>query len=94
MMKSTKEILIERGYPESAAMVTSSNLSKLTGRFLRAIDRWLVDETESDLDSHGYSSKELMARFKGMTYPAAVLTLDWLEREPEKAKRTIEQGIR
>lgn len=94
MMKSIKEILIERGYPESAAIATSSNLSRLTGRFQTAIERWLADETETDLDSHGYSSKELMARFKGMTYPATVLTLDWLERDPEKVIRTIEQGIR
>lgn len=93
-MKSIEEILIERGYPESAAIATSTNLSKLSGRFRIAIDKWLSEGVESKIESQGYSSKGLMAKFKGMTYPAAVLTLDWLEREPEKAKRTIEQGIR
>lgn len=94
MMKSIKEILIERGYPEAAAIATSNNLSKLTGRFQEALHKWLSDGLESDIESHGYSSNGLMSRFKGMTYPAALLTLDWLEREPEKAKKTIEQGIR
>lgn len=93
-MKGTKEILIERGYPESAAIATSKNLSKLSGRFRLAIDKWLSEESESEIESQGYTSKGLMARFQGMTYPGAILTLDWLEREPEKAKRTIEQGIR
>lgn len=93
-MKNIKEILIERGYPEDAAIITSNNLSKLTGRFQVAIDKWLSDGMEYNIESHGYSAQGLMSRFKGMTYPAALLTLDWLEREPEKAKTTIERGIR
>lgn len=27
-----------------------------------------------------------------MTYPAALLTIDWLIKEPEKAKKSLEKG--
>ena len=30
----------------------------------------------------------------GMTYPAALLTMDWLIKEPEKAIESINRGIR
>jgi len=29
-----------------------------------------------------------------MTYPAALLTIDWLIKEPERAMRSINRGIK
>lgn len=94
MMKSTKEILLERGYPEQAATITGENLNKLSGNFAIARDKWLRDSTETDIESKGFSTLGLMQRFKGMTYPAALLSIEWLEREPEKAKPIILRGVR
>lgn len=93
-MKSTKEILLEHGYPEQAATVTEENLDKLSGKFAIARDKWLNDSIETDIESNGFSTSGLMQRFKGMTYPAALLSIEWLEREPEKAKPIILRGIR
>ena len=92
-MEITK-ILIERGYPENAAIQTAGNLEKLAGEYKDALQGWLESEECADLSEAGYSAKGLMARFPGMTYPAALLTLDWLRRDPENAKKTIEKGIR
>jgi hypothetical protein len=36
---------------------------------------------------------ELKLQYK-LTYPAALLTMDWLIREPEKALASIKRGIR
>ena len=93
-MDNLKDILIERGYPEKAAIVTAQNLLKLTGRFASALQNWVDTKDTPKVESHGYTSDGLLKRFKGMTYPAALLTLDWLDREPEKAKSAIERGIR
>lgn len=93
-MENLKDILIERGYPEKAAIVTAQNLLKLTGRFASSLKNWVDTQDSPLVETHGYSSDGLMRRFKGMTYPAALLTLDWLDREPEKAMSAIERGIR
>lgn len=93
-MEEIKKILIERGYPERIAATTAANLSKLTGRFGDALKQWVQKGANTVMESHGYTTTSLMERFKGMTYPAALLTIDWLERDPKMAKQAIEKGIR
>lgn len=94
MMKPTKDILMSRGYPEQAAIITGEKLDKLSGKFAIARDKWLKDSIETIIESNGFSTSGLMQRFKGMTYPAALLSIEWLEREPTKAKPIILRGIR
>ncbi len=93
-MEDIKKILIARGYPEGAASQVAPKLAKLSGNLKEAASAWLETGAEPEVSSNGYSTKSLMKRFSGMTYPAALLTIDWLEREPEKAKKAIEAGIR
>lgn len=87
-------ILIERSYPENAAITVAQKLTTLKGKFKGAASEWLSTGHEAEVAANGYSTKSLMERFPGMTYPAALLTIDWLNRDPEKAKHTIEKGIR
>lgn len=93
-MENIKKILIERGYPEKAAETTASNIAKLSGEMKAAFQTWLNSSKETDLEAYGYTISGLMNRFKGMAYPAALLTIDWLKREPETAKKAIERGLR
>ena len=93
-MKTIKDTLIERGYPERQAQITSANLSKLTGMFKNALDIWMENGKETPMTIRDFSISDLMSRFKGMTYPAALLTLEWLERDYSNAKLAIEKGIR
>lgn len=93
-MEEIKKILIERGYPERIAATTAVNLSKLTGRLAEALKDWVDKNNNPEVESNGYSTTSLMERFKGMAYPAALLTIDWLERDPVTAKQAIEKGIR
>lgn len=94
MMENVIKALIERGYPQAAAKIVAGKLSNLSGELKAAADLWLESGQVTVVDSNGYSTQSLMARFPGMTYPAAVLTIDWLKREPEKAIKSIEGGIR
>ena len=41
----------------------------------------------------GFKLSELNQKFD-MTYPAALLTIDWLIKEPERAMRSINRGIK
>lgn len=94
MMKTIKEILIERGYPERAAEITSVNLSKLNGKFKDALYTWIESGKETPIEIKEFSILGLRTRYKEMTYPAALLTMDWLNRDYSKAKLAIEKGIR
>ena len=93
-MENITTTLIGNGYSEVEAKIVAEKLSNLTGLFKDAAAAWLSTTEETEISSHGYSTKSLMKRHPRMTYPAALLTIDWLEREPEKAKPIIEKGIR
>lgn len=83
-----KEILIGRGYPEVAAEVVSGELLLVKDELKPLLEGWLGNEVEADFAAHGYTLLRLMAS-RGMTYPAALLTMDWLLKEPEIAKQAI-----
>lgn len=93
-METLINTLIQRGYPEPAARQAAASLMKMNPSLQPPLHTWLEDGTAPCVESHGYSTDGLMNRFKGMTYPAALLTLDWLMREPDKAAHAIERGIR
>lgn len=93
-MENIIDILIKRGYPAPAAKTVAEKLEKLTGENKKAASEWLESGQEPLIASHGYSTASLMKKYPRMTYPAALLTIDWLDREPEKAKPVIEKGIR
>lgn len=93
-MEKIIQTLVERGYSEAIAKNVGKNLSSLSGKFRDAVAAWVEKGEENVISSHGYSTKSLMERFPGMRYPAALLTIDWLEQEPDEAMATIEKGIR
>lgn len=93
-MENTIKRLISIGYPEAAAKLVADNLSALSGNLKIAADKWINLGIELDVESHGYSTHSLMQRFRGMTYPAALLSIDWLNRDPQIAKSIIENGLK
>ena len=58
-----------------------------------ALQHWLDQEEETDFQIEGFKLSELKQKFD-MTYPAALLTMDWLIKEPELATKSINQGIK
>lgn len=89
-----ENVLIERGYPERMAVSTAKDLQKISDSLKPALKAWVESQEEPVCEAEGYSTNGLMQRFKGMTYPAALLTIDWLIRDPKKAKPIIEKGIK
>ena len=92
-MKTIQDILIERGYPEKQAISVTSDLQVIDPTLKDGLQSWLTDQTETEYLIEGVKLSELKQKFD-MTYPAALLTMDWLIKEPELAKKSIQRGIR
>ena len=92
-MKTIQDILIERGFPEKQAISVASDLQAIDPALQNGLQSWLADQTETDFLIEGFKLSDLKQKFD-MTYPAALLTVDWLIKEPELAKKSIRRGIR
>ena len=84
--------LIKQGYANTVANRVTLELIKVDSALSPLVERWL-DGDEADFESHGYSILGLM-KSRSMTYPAALLTIDWLIKDPEAAKKSLEKGIK
>lgn len=89
-----KNIIIERlNCDEKTAERLESKLNGIADELKPVLNAWLESGTEtSDLEFNGYSINSLMKK-DGMKFTGALLTLDWLIRDPEKAASVIEKGI-
>jgi len=92
-MEKIKDILKMRGYPEKQAFSVANDLQEIDSALQDALQRWLVIEEEMDFQIEGFKLSELKQKFD-MTYPAALLTMDWLIKEPELATKSINRGIK
>ncbi len=92
-MKTIQDILIERGFPEKQAISVASDLQASDPALQNGLQSWLADQTETDFLIEGFKLSDLKQKFD-MTYPAALLTVNWLIKEPELAKKSIQRGIR
>lgn len=86
------DLLTKQGYNDKAASMAATELVKVCPMLQPLVERWLNGE-EVDMESNGYSIHGLM-KSRRMTYPAALLTIDWLIQEPQKAKKSLEKGNR
>lgn len=93
MKEEIVKILMERGYPEKQAVSVASDLLNVDERLKNGLQHWLAENKEEDYEAEGFKLSELKQKFD-MTYPAALLTIDWLIKEPDMAIKAINKGIR
>ena len=87
-------LLTGRGYDAKSASLIIPELQVLMAPLDTYFEQWAKDESSiQDYVSNGYSIKQLMEE-RGMTYPAALLTMDWIIKEPENAIRSLKRGIK
>ena len=88
-----KEILVSRGYSERNAAIVSNELMEVSVELSPMLEQWLEDEKcQNDYSVQGHSIQQLLEQ--GMKYPAAVLTLDWLIKDPKSALRSLTRGTK
>ena len=87
-------VLLERGYDEKSAQLVATELMALNKPLDTYLEKWIQNESDiSDYGAHCYSIKQLMEE-RNMTYPAALLTMDWLMKEPDEAVASLKRGIK
>ena len=92
--KEICDILVnELDYSEYEAGVTANDLLNLQPRFQTVLEKWVTSREETDIVIGAISSTKLM-RDKRMTYPAALIALDWVVTDPETAVPILTSDIR
>lgn len=84
-------LLVQRGYTEHNAALVAQEIPNLHPSLMPLWEQWVArPESCGDYAAEGYSVKGLMEQHR-MTYPAALLTIDWLLKEPENAKASLKR---
>jgi len=87
-------LVAEFGYPQAGAQLVADKLADASPDIQDAFMRWWTTGRLPDpenLEIEGYTVQRLMEEH-GMKPVAAFLTLDWLRREPEKARASLKKG--
>lgn len=89
------KILTEReGYTQKRAKLLASECQNISEELLPLLERWLQDASiKEDFVIQGYSLLNMMQQ-REMHYLAALLDMDWLIKEPEKAKPVIDSFMK
>ena len=93
MRNKIYEILIENGYSENSANLVLNELAQLSAPLNECLVEWIETGNCKDYAVDGFSIFDFQKNRK-MKYPAALLTMDWLIKEPEKAKESLKRGLR
>lgn len=88
-----KSLVKKCKYTESQAVLVTKELVQIDQTLIPLLNKWVENSVETNVMVEGFSLYELMSTYK-MTYPAALLTIDWLVKEPIIAKDAIKQGLK
>lgn len=84
-----KSILLDRGeYNDAQAKKVAEELSCIDKSLRSALDKWLATGETEYKEAEGISTELLYEKLE-MIYPAALLTIDWLIKEPTIALPAI-----
>ena len=89
-----KDIIMERlDCDEKTAERLAVKLTAISDELKPILEAWLASGVESNgIEFNGYSINSLLKK-DGVKFTGALLTLDWLIRDPKKAAAVIEKGI-
>lgn len=95
MMEKSRiiEILKNEGYPEFMHENTYQKITRFHATIASSFSSWIEEEVTPNISVEGYSFDYLVKKMN-MQPIGAFITLDWLLREPQKAKNTLANGIK
>lgn len=79
------------GYPPDGAALVADKITRLTAPVDQAFSAWWQTGQPPTIELQGYTVERLMNEHT-MNAIAAFLTLDWLNREPDKALAALKKG--
>lgn len=84
-------LIFEFGYPEEGAKLVAEKLAACQPEIKEAFLKWWDEGQLGTIEVEGYTLQKLMEKHS-LKPIAAFLTLDWLAREPEKARAALARG--
>ena len=88
------EILMQRGYTQRNASLVAEEMVYIAPQLQQYLEAWLMDKSYNENYEVGEYSLKRLQEERRMNYPAALLTLDWLIKEPKAALRSLNRGIK
>lgn len=88
------EILMQRGYTQRNASLVAEEMVNIAPQLQQYLEAWLMDKSYNENYEVGEYSLKRLQEERRMNYPAALLTMDWLIKEPEAALRSLNRGIK
>ena len=90
----TKVLTEREGYTQKRAVLLANECQNISEELLPLFEKWLQDTSvKEDFTVQGYSLLNMMQQ-REMHYLAALLDMDWLIKEPEKAKPVIDSFMK
>lgn len=84
-----RKLIVELGYSEHAAAQTATDLLRIDHLDIKeAVNRWISYDEATPVDEASFSTDILMRQY-GMTYPAALVFLDWYREDPVVAFNAV-----
>lgn len=92
-LQKISNALLSKGISNRDSEILAKNLISMDERLLPLLSLWIERGVESDFESNGISIRALMDERK-LQYQAALLTMDWIIKEPTVAIEVIKRGVR
>ena len=90
MQRYKKKLMNEYRYTDHAAELTAWDLCHLISEDARdAAKRWMKEDVYTDVAVQGVSVFRLMEE-RHMRFPAALIFVDWMRRDPKAARDFLE----
>lgn len=84
-------LMADYGYPRNGAQLVALKLGQLQVPLAKQVEKWWVTHEPIMLEVEGHSV-ETLKRDHGLNDIAAILTLDWLIRDPNGAQAALARG--
>lgn len=93
-MEDIKSIILSRfGCSEQDAEHITSKLEQMDKALVPMFERWARDMEYSNTEEYAGYSVDSLQRDYGMNFVAALLTIDWIIKDPQKAIPALQAGI-
>ena len=94
MSKIKETIMARQNCPETRAERIEKNLLNIHEELRPLLQAWLDTGNESDDTMYAGYSLNCLKQDYGMLFTGALLTLDWLIRDPAAAQKALREGVR
>lgn len=87
-----KELLKNNGYPDFMIENTIEKILQFQEPIENAFNIWCLNGSIPDMEIEGFSYRTLLYDFE-MNPIGAFITLDWLQRDPINAEKSLSRGF-